>query len=97
MLCRRYSASQMLDWGLVNAVVPKEELDAEVARWCGELLSMSPTALKTIKHSFGRIVDRTGTRQVVDEVAPGFFETGEQAEGAAAFLEKRRPDFSSWR
>lgn len=97
MLCRRYSARQMLDWGLVNAVVSKEELDAEVARWCGELLSMSPTALKTIKHSFGRIVDRTGTRQIVDEVAPGFFETGEQAEGAAAFLEKRPPDFSPWR
>lgn len=97
MLCRRYTAQQMLDWGLVNSVVAKEELDAEVARWCGELLTMSPTALKTVKRSFGNIVDRTGTRKIVDEVAPNFFETGEQTEGAAAFLEKRPPDFSPWR
>jgi len=97
MLCRRYTAAQMLEWGLVNAVVPKDTLDAEVARWCDELLQMSPTALKTIKRSFGRIVDRTGIKEVVEEVAPAFFETGEQKEGATAFLEKRKPDFSSWR
>lgn len=97
MLCRRYSARDMLAWGLVNAVVPKEELDAEVAKWCDELLRMSPTALKTVKRSFGGIVDRTGCRRIVDEVAPGFFESGEQAEGAAAFIEKRAPDFSKWR
>jgi 2-ketocyclohexanecarboxyl-CoA hydrolase len=97
MLCRRYSAAQMLEWGLVNAVVPKEELDAEVERWCNELLEMSPTTLKTIKHSFGRIVDRTGIMDVLEAVAPDFFETGEQLEGATAFLEKRQPDFSRWR
>ena len=97
MLCRRYSAAQMLEWGLVNAVVPKEALDAEVARWCEELLEMSPTALRTIKHSFGQIIDRTGIKEVVEAVAPGFFQTGEQNEGAAAFLEKRKPDFSPWR
>ena len=97
MLCRRYSAAQMLQWGLVNAVVPKEALDVEVERWCEELLTMSPTALKTIKRSFGRIIDRTGIAEVIDEVAPGFFQTGEQQEGAAAFLEKRKPDFAPWR
>jgi len=97
MMCRRHSAAQMLEWGLVNAVVPKEKLDAEVERWCAELLEMSPTALKTIKHSFGRIIDRTGVSEVVEAVAPGFFKTGEQREGAAAFLEKRKPDFSPWR
>lgn len=97
MLCRRYTAQQMLEWGLVNAVVPKEQLDAEVGKWCDELLQMSPTALRTVKRSFSRIVDRTGTRQIVDEVAPGFFDSGEQQEGAAAFLEKRAPDFSRWR
>ena len=97
MMCRRHSAAQMLEWGLVNAVVPKEKLDAEVERWCAELLEMSPTALKTIKHSFGRIIDRTGVSEVVEAVAPGFFKTGEQREGAAAFLEKRKPDFLPWR
>jgi 2-ketocyclohexanecarboxyl-CoA hydrolase len=97
MLCRRYSAAQMLEWGLVNAVVPKEDLDAEVARWCDELLAMSPTSLKTIKHSFGQIIDRTGIQEVVEAVAPSFFQSGEQTEGATAFLEKRTPDFSRWR
>lgn len=97
MLCRRYSATQMLGWGLVNAVVPKEALDAEVTRWCDELLEMSPTALKTVKYSFGGIIDRTGTAEVVETVAPDFFQTGEQKEGATAFLEKRKPDFSPWR
>ena len=58
---------------------------------------MSPTALRTIKYSFGLTIDRTGTKEVVEAVAPDFFDTGEQAEGAAAFLEKRKPDFSPWR
>lgn len=97
MLCRRYSAGQMLDWGLINASVPKEELDEEVRRWCDELLAMSPTSLRTIKHSFAKIVDRTSIQQVLDEVAPNFFRTGEQTEGTTAFLEKRAPDFSPWR
>ncbi len=97
MLCRRYTAQQMLEWGLVNRVVAKDQLDAEVATWCEELLRMSPTALKTIKRSFGRIVDRTGNPEIIEEVAPGFFSTGEQKEGAVAFLEKRPPDFSPWR
>jgi len=97
MMCRRYTAHQMLDWGLVNAVVPKEELDVEVARWCDQLLTMSPTALKTVKRSFGLIADRTSTKQIVEEVAPGFHQSGEQTEGARAFLEKRKPDFSQWR
>ena len=97
MLCRRYPAQQMLDWGLVNAVVPREELDAEVARWCRELLALSPTCLKTVKRSFNRLVDLTPIMDVVDEVAPGYFDSGEQEEGAKAFLEKRAPDFSRWR
>lgn len=97
MTCRRYSAAQMLDWGLVNAVVPKEELDAEVDRWCRELLSMSPTCLKILKQTFRNIIDRTETGEIMKRVAPDYFSTGEQQEGAAAFLEKRPPDFSPWR
>ena len=97
MLCRRYTASQMADWGLVNAVVPYAQLDDEVARWAQELLAVSPTCLKVLKRSFRQVADRTTQRSIVDEVAPGYFETGEQSEGAAAFLEKRPPDFSPWR
>jgi 2-ketocyclohexanecarboxyl-CoA hydrolase len=97
MLCRRYTAHQMLDWGLVNAVVPKENLDEEVDRWCSELLALSPTCLKTVKRSFSRLVDQTPLVEILNEIAPDYFETGEQEEGARAFVEKRPPDYSSWR
>ena len=100
MLCRRYTAAQMLDWGLVNAVVPADQLDAEVRKWCDELLALSPTALKTVKSSFkDHMLPYIGKNvsDVVMEVAPGFFETGEQEEGGRAFMEKRKPDFSRFR
>jgi len=97
MLCRRYPASQMLQWGLINAVVPYDKLDAEVERWCSELLAMSPTCLKILKRSFNRLVDLTPMKDVVEEVAPGYYRTGEMQEGMTAFLEKRRPDFAPWR
>jgi 2-ketocyclohexanecarboxyl-CoA hydrolase len=100
MLCRRYTAKQALDWGLVNAVVPQAELDAEVKRWCDELLALSPTVLRTIKASFRLHMNSfmdTNVSDVLRPISPNYFETGEQQEGAKAFLEKRKPDFSKWR
>lgn len=100
LLCRRYTAKQMLEWGLVNAVVPMEKLDEEVAKWCQEILAMSPTCLKTVKASFRHhmnpVMDQD-MHAVLRRVAPDYFQTGEQQEGASAFLEKRKPDFSRWR
>jgi 2-ketocyclohexanecarboxyl-CoA hydrolase len=100
MLCRRYSAQQALDWGMINAVVPLAELDAEVKRWCDELLALSPTCLRTVKTSFRLHMESYidyNVSDVVEMVKPDYFETGEQQEGARAFLEKRKPDFSKWR
>jgi len=99
MLARKYTAQQALAMGLVNAVVPMAELDAEVDRWCAELLALSPTCLRILKASF------------VDECASLFgqgdqlrryltgpeFWAEEQQEGARAFLEKRPADFSRFR
>lgn len=100
MLCRRYSAQQAYEWGLVNAVVPMSELDREVQKYCDELLSLSPTCLKVLKRSFyyqmAPIMERSRD-DILREVSPNYFETGEQQEGATAFLEKRTPDFSQWR
>ncbi len=100
MLCRRYTAKQALDWGLINAVVPKEELDAEVRRWCDELLALSPSCIKILKASFRLHMQSIMSQEmstVIGGVAPNHFQTGEQQEGARAFLEKRKPDFRPWR
>lgn len=101
LLCRRYSAQQALDWGLVNAVVEPEELEAEVRRWAAEMLALSPTVLHLVKRSFddsiGPLRAVFEDRKILEEVNPGFFASGEQTEGATAFMEKRSPDFSRWR
>ena len=99
MLCRRYTAKQALDWGLVNAVVPLADLDAEVGRWCEELLALSPTCLRILKASFVAEFEHLlgqddAIRRLV--VTPEFWKD-EQQEGGRAFLEKRKPDFSRFR
>jgi dihydroxynaphthoic acid synthetase len=99
MLCRRYTAAQALDWGLANAVVPLAGLDAEVNRWCEELLALSPTCLRVLKASFVAEFEQIlgqddAIRRLV--VTPEFWKE-EQQEGARAFLEKRKPDFSRFR
>lgn len=99
MLGRRYSAQQMLDWGLVNSVVPLAELDAEVAKWCDELLAVSPTCLKVYKASFvEEFEDLLGQNDFLRRwLVPGNFRETEQREGTTAFLEKRKPDYSRFR
>ena len=102
LLCRKYSAEQALAWGLINAVVEADELEAEVRRWADELLALSPTVLGLVKRTLDEWHDPAfavfgNGRKLVHEMNPGFFESGEQTEGATAFMEKRAPDFSPWR
>ena len=100
MLCRRYTARQALEWGLANAVVPMAQIDDEVRKWCDELLAVSPTCLRILKRSFYDQMAPVMQRDMNDllkEVAPGYFSTGEQQEGANAFLAKRKPDFNPFR
>ncbi len=93
-LCRRYSAAEALAMGLVNAVVPHDELDAEVARWCGEILGMSPTALALAKRSFNADSDSIRGIGGLGFAALKLFHASDEArEGVAAFREKRPPDF----
>jgi 2-ketocyclohexanecarboxyl-CoA hydrolase len=93
-LCRRYTAQEALAMGLVNAVVPHEELDAEVDRWCAELLARSPTALAIAKRSFN--ADTESIRGIASlglQAVSLYYGTEEAQEGVAAFREKRQPDF----
>lgn len=101
LLCRRYNAQQMYEWGLVNEVVPPEKLDATVEQWCAEILALSPTVVSVLRQSVDHEYERLRVDQdavdFLERVNPTFFESGEQLEGANAFLEKRPPDFSRFR
>ena len=97
MLCRRYSAQEAMEMGLINAVVPQDKLDEEVDRWCKELMQKSPGCLKILKASFRTLYEplrQASRRNWVQELAPDFFASGEADEGKNAFLERREPDFS---
>ena len=93
-LCRRYTAAEALAMGLVNAVVPHADLDAEVAKWCAEIMAKSPTALALAKRSFN--LDSEGIRAIGAmgfEALALFYQTEEAKEGVRAFKEKRAPLF----
>jgi naphthoate synthase/2-ketocyclohexanecarboxyl-CoA hydrolase len=94
MLCRRYSAQQALDMGLVNTVVPADGLDTEVDRWCEELLAVSPGCIEILKASFDQELDRYPEMGLISgALYPDWFDSAEGREGGAAFLEKRKPRF----
>jgi naphthoate synthase len=94
-LCRQYTAEEALAMGLVNAVVPLEELEAETLRWCGEMLRLSPFALRLLKASFNAAEDGlAGIQQLAHDANLLFYGSDEAQEGRDAYREKRSPDFS---
>jgi 2-ketocyclohexanecarboxyl-CoA hydrolase len=93
-LCRRYTAQEAKSMGLVNAVVPHDQLDAEVARWCAEILERSPTAIAIAKRSFNADTDHIrGIAAMGMQTLNLYYRTEESREGVRAFKEKRKPDF----
>ena len=83
--------------GLVNAVVPHEELDAEVAKWCEELMAKSPTALTIAKRSFNSDSENIrGIGALGMQSLALYYQTEESKEGARAFREKRKPEFRKY-
>ncbi len=94
-LCRQYSAEEALEMGLVNAVVPLAELEAEGVRWAREVLTHSPTAIRCLKAAFNAETDGlAGIQELAGQATHLFYRTEEGQEGRNAFLEKRAPDFS---
>ncbi|KMM16617.1 1,4-dihydroxy-2-naphthoyl-CoA synthase [Synechococcus sp. GFB01] len=94
-LCRRYGAAEALAMGLVNAVVPLEQLQAEGVRWGREVLQHSPTAIRCLKAAFNAETDGlAGIQELAGQATHLFYRTAEGQEGRDAFLEKRSPDFS---
>jgi 2-ketocyclohexanecarboxyl-CoA hydrolase len=97
-LCRRYSAREALEMGLVNAVVPPDQLKAETRKWCDEILAKSPAAIAFMKAGFNADSDQIwGMQAFYKRTLRLYDETPEAREGHDAFLEKRPPDFGRFR
>jgi naphthoate synthase len=96
-LCRQYSAEEGLDMGLVNRVVPLEELEEETVAWCREMLELSPFSLRLLKASFNAAEDGlAGIQQLAHDANLLFYGSEEAQEGRDAYREKRRPDFGKF-
>lgn len=96
-LCRFYNAKEALDMGLVNTVVPLEQLEAETVQWCREMLANSPLALRCLKAALNADCDgQAGLQELAGNATLLYYMTEEGREGKNAFLEKRRPDFSKF-
>ena len=96
-LCRQYDAEEALRMGLVNTVVPLEELEEETVRWCREMLTMSPFALRLLKASFNAAEDGfAGLQQLAHDTNLLFYGSEEAQEGRDSYVQKRPPDFSKF-
>ena len=95
MLCRRYTAQEALQMGLVNAVVPLDQLEEEVNKWCQEILEKNPTCIRIIKASFDSEIENMphSAAYFPSLIDRKFFGGKEQHEAQQAFLEKRKPDW----
>jgi naphthoate synthase len=96
-LCRQYGPEEAERMGLVNAVVPLEDLEVETLRWCDDMLRLSPFALRLLKASFNAEEDGfAGLQQLAHDANLLFYMSEEAQEGRDAYKEKRTPDFSKF-
>ncbi|CAB4611159.1 unannotated protein [freshwater metagenome] len=96
-LCRQYDAQEALDMGLVNAVVPVSELEAETVSWAREMLRHSPMALRLLKAGLNAADDGlAGVQQLAGDATLLFYLTEEGQEGRNAYKEKREPNFDKF-
>jgi naphthoate synthase len=96
-LCRQYDAPTALQWGLVNAVVPIEDLEVETVQWCREMLEHSPLALRMLKASLNAADDGlAGIQQLAGDATLLFYMSEEAQEGRDAYVAKRTPDFGKF-
>ncbi|HET8912580.1 MAG TPA: 1,4-dihydroxy-2-naphthoyl-CoA synthase [Ktedonobacteraceae bacterium] len=96
-LCRQYNAQEAEDMGLINTVVPLEQLEEETVQWCREILEKSPIAIRFLKSAFNADTDGlAGIQELAGNATMLYYMTEEGKEGKNAFLEKRKPDFSKF-
>lgn len=96
-LCRQYSAQEALEMGLVNTVVPFDQLEDETVKWAHEMMQHSPMALRMIKMGLNAELDgQAGIQELAGNATLLYYLTDEAQEGKHAFLEKRKPDFKKF-
>lgn len=97
-LCRQYNATEALNMGLVNKVVPLNQLEAETIQWCREILANSPMAIRCLKAALNADCDgQAGLQELAGNATMLFYMSEEGQEGRNAFNEKRKPNFSKFR
>ena len=96
-LCRQYDAKQALEMGLVNTVVPLEQLEEETLKWCREMLALAPTALRFLKAAMNADCDgQIGLLDFGGDATLLYYLSEEAQEGRNAYVEKRKPDFKKF-
>jgi naphthoate synthase len=96
-LCKQYTAAEALEMGLVNTVVPLEQLEDETVAWCKKMMEHSPLALRMIKAGLNAELDgQAGIQELAGNATMLYYMTEEAHEGKNAFLEKRKPDFGKY-
>lgn len=97
-LCRQYNAQQALDMGLVNTVVPLDQLEDEAVQWSREILEKSPLAIRFLKAAINADTDGwAGLQQFAGDATLLYYLSEEAQEGRDAFLQKRKPNFRRFR
>ena len=96
-LCRQYNAEEAERMGLVNKVVPVEQLEAEGVQWALEILEKSPLAIRCLKSAFNADVDgQAGLQELSGNATLLYYLTEEGEEGHQAYVQKRKPDFNKF-
>ncbi|NOX64546.1 MAG: 1,4-dihydroxy-2-naphthoyl-CoA synthase [Chlorobi bacterium] len=96
-LCRQYKAEEAFQMGMVNKVVPVEELENEGVQWAKEILQMSPLAIRLLKSAFNAELDgQAGIQELAGNATLLYYMSEEAQEGKNAYVEKRKPDFSKY-
>lgn len=96
-LCDQYNAEEALDMGLVNKVVPLDQLEETTVEWCEKMLDKSPIALRMLKSAFNAELDgQAGIQELAGNSTLLYYLSEEAKEGKNSFLEKRKPDFSKF-
>ena len=96
-LCEFYDAQKALDWGLINTVVPYQNLENETVKWSQKILEKSPLSIRMLKGALNADCDgQAGLQQFAGDATMLFYMTEEAQEGRDAFKEKRKPNFKKF-